>query len=461
MTSTAATVRVDAPLLSDGVEIVQFQTAGLGDSSYLLRSGGEAAVIDPQRDIDRFRQALRGLRVVAVVETHVHNDYVSGGPALAREFGAAYVVPTGAGYELEHRAVGDGDEVQVGAVRLRALHTPGHTAHHMSYAVVEGDGVRAVFSGGSVLVGACGRTDLISPELTESLTRDQYRSAQRIGALPPPAAIGPTHGAGSFCAASAPSDDTWTTVAREKTRNPAYLAESEDDFVRQQLAGLPDYREMAPINRCGAPAWEPAAPERLGADRVDELVAAGAVVVDGRPRQAFAAAHLPGSVNNELDSDFATYLGWLYPFGTRFVLVLDASQDALEAVRQAARIGIETIAGVTDVETWRAAGRAVATGEMVDVDALRAAMARNGARVLDVRQEQEWRDGHVPGTAHIHVADLPGRTAEMRGTTPVYTYCRSGRRAAMAASILEAAGIPAVAVDGGFDDWRAHGHPVE
>ncbi|MGH7749041.1 MAG: MBL fold metallo-hydrolase, partial [Candidatus Dormibacteria bacterium] len=165
MTSPAVVTSIEAPFTVNEVGILQFPTPGLGDNSYLLHSGGEAVIVDPQRDLERFRAALRehDLRLIAVVETHVHNDYVSGGPALAREFGAMYVVPAQAGYELEHRPVAEGDLVHVGAIRLRALHTPGHTEHHMSYEVVEGSEVRAVFSGGSVLVGACGRTDLVSP----------------------------------------------------------------------------------------------------------------------------------------------------------------------------------------------------------------------------------------------------------------------------------------------------------
>jgi hydroxyacylglutathione hydrolase len=467
MTVQALITPVEARFATGDVEIVQFQTPGLGDNSYLLRSGDEAAIVDPQRDLDRFRQALaeRAVRLVAVVETHVHNDYVSGGPALAREHGATYVVPAEAGYELEHRGVRDGDELRVGSVRLRALHTPGHTPHHLTYEVVEGADVRAVFSGGSVLVGACGRTDLVAPEMTESLTRQQYRSAQRIGRLPAPAAIAPTHGAGSFCSASAALSETWTTVEKERLRNPAYLARDEEEFVRDQLAGLlayPDYyAQMAPINRRGATEWEPSAPPRIGPDEVERLVADGAVLVDGRPRHVFAAGHIGGAVNVELDPQLGTYLGWLYPFGTRFVLVVGPEQDAGEAARQMARIGLETIAGVIGVEEWRDSGQRLQSSGIVDVDGLRRALERGGVRVLDVRQDLEWRDGHIPGARHIHIPDLPGRAGELAGEEPVYVYCRSGHRATMGASILAAAGIPAVAVDGGFPDWRERGYPVE
>lgn len=468
MAPTRALVsQVEAPFTGPDIEIVQFHTPGLGDNSYLLRSGDEAALVDPQRDVDRFRQALaeREVRLVAVLETHVHNDYMSGGPALVRETGAEYVVPADAGYEMEHRAVREGDEVRVGSVRLRALHTPGHTPHHTSYEVVEEGGVPAVLSGGSILVGACGRTDLISPELTEPLTRQQYRSAQRIGALPEPTAIGPTHGAGSFCAASAAADDTWTTVAQERLRNPALLARDEDDFVRAQLAGLlaypAYYRRMAPINRHGAPAWESSAPPRLDPQEVERRMAEGVVLVDGRPRHEFAAGHIPGAINVELDPQFSTYLGWLYPAGTHFAVTLGPDQDPEDAIRQAARIGIETIDGVTDVDGWRSSGRELASTEIVDVDGLHAAVERGGVRLLDVRQDLEWRGGRIPGAVHVHVVDLPERVDELRGGAPVYVYCRTGHRAAIGASMLAAAGIASVPVDGGFPDWQERGHPVD
>jgi hydroxyacylglutathione hydrolase len=451
------------------LEVVQVHTPGLGDNSYVLRSGGALAVVDPQRDLDRIEAVLRQLggRLVAVLETHVHNDYVSGGPALAARHGATYGVPADAGHTLAHTALRDGDEVTVGEVRLRALHTPGHTPHHTSYAIVDGEGTHGVFTGGSVLVGACGRTDLISPELTEGLTRSQYRSAHRIAALGEPTTIAPTHGAGSFCAASAASADTWSTIARERERNPAYLATDEDAFVRGQLAGLlaypAYYSQMAALNRRGLEAWEAGPVATLNPAEVEQRQARGEVVVDGRSRGAFAAGHIPGSVNIELDVQFGTYIGWLLPFGAPVVLVLDPGQDPGEAVRQCARIGIESIVGVLDggVAAWAASGRRTSTYPTTDVDGLHRALEAGSGSGLDVRQDAEWTAGHVPGAHHLHVADLPGRVDELRDlAAPVYVYCRTGHRAAIAASMLDAAGISAVHVDGGFPDWVDHGYAV-
>jgi hydroxyacylglutathione hydrolase len=409
-----------------------------------------------------------GGHLVAVLETHVHNDYVSGGPALARSHGAPYLVPRGAGYTLEHTPMGEGEEVGVGEVRLRALHTPGHTPHHTSYAVVDNGVERAVFTGGGLLVGACGRTDLISPDHTEELTRAQYRSAQRIGSIGEATAIAPTHGAGSFCAASAASADTWSTVARERLRNPAFLVSGEDEFVRTQLSGLPAYpayySHMAALNRRGLEGWVERPVPALTPEEVERKRDAGAVIVDGRPRDVFARQHVLGSVNIELDPSLGTYVGWLLPFGCPLVLVLEEGQDAREAARQCGRIGIESIAGVLDggVAAWTASGRNVGSHATSDVTGLRRALGAEAGSALDVRQDSEWADGHVPGARHVHVADLVARLEELRHMDePVYVYCRTGHRAAIATSLLERAGIRAVAVDGGFPDWVERGFLVE
>lgn len=455
---------------SAGAQVYQLPTPGLGDHSYLLTDGTVAALIDPQRDVDRFEDALAGLGLPLgmVIETHVHNDYVSGGRAMAIGHGARHVLPADAGYQFAHHAVRDGDELALGALTVRALHTPGHTPHHTSYAVLLDGEVVLVFSGGCVLVGACGRTDLISAERTEELTRAQYRSATRLLSLPEPVVIGPTHGKGSFCAASAASMETYTSVAAERTRNPATLAADEDAFVRTQLAGLlaypAYYSKMAGFNVAGALAWEPRALPGLDSNEVAARQQDGAVVVDGRSRYAFAAAHLPGAVNIELDENFGTYLGWLFPFGTRFVLVTEDGADPMQAARQAARIGIETIGGYLTggIGAWTQSGRDLRGYDVLDVDGLKAALDGSGGRVLDVRQDLEWADGRVPDAVHIHVPEIRDRVHELAGgDAPVYVICRTGHRASMAASVLDGAGIPVVLVDGGFPDWAARGYPVQ
>jgi hydroxyacylglutathione hydrolase len=317
-----------------------------------------------------------------------------------------------------------------------------------------------------VLVGACGRTDLIAPDRTHELTRQQYRSAQRIAHLPDPTTLAPMHGAGSFCAASAGSSERWTTVEKERTRNPGFLAPNEDSFVQQQLSGLgayPDYyRHMAALNRTGQTGWDPKPLPRCSPEQFQQLQAGGAVVVDARPRRAFAAAHIPGAVNVELDDYFAIYLGWLFPLGTRFALVPASDRDAEEAARQAARIGLGVIEGVLEggIDAWQRSGRPTRSYGVTDVDGLHRALEDGSARALDVRQNHEWRGGHVPGAIHMHVPDVRSRLDALPHDPRIYTYCASGHRAAIAASLLDAAGVAVELVDGGFVEWRARGYPV-
>ena len=473
-TLAPGTTRVDVLTAPTTLEVLQISTPGLGDHSYLLTDGSTAAAIDPQRDLDRFEAGLDALGVplTSVFETHVHNDYVSGGRPLAARHGAEHVLPADAGYRFDHRAVREGDEIRLGDLTIRALHTPGHTPHHTSYAVLAGDEIVLVFSGGCVLVGACGRTDLVSSETTEPLTRAQYRSASRLLALADPTVIGPTHGQGSFCSASAASTETSTSVRLEKTRNPAALAADEEAFVQQQLGGLlaypAYYAQMAGLNVEGAEAWEPEPVPALSVEEVSNALRAGAVLVDGRDRKSYAAGHIPGSVNMELDDSLSTYLGWLFPFGTRFVLVLDEDDDpdtqATNVTRQCARLGIETIAGRLDggAAAWERSGRPLRSYEVTDVDGLGRALEDGAIRVLDVRQDLEWSEGRVPGSVHIHIPELPRRVQELAGSDePVFVICRTGHRAAMGASLLAAADIPAVLVDGGLPDWVDRGHPVE
>ncbi len=466
-------VQLEAVLEDPTAELAiwQLRTAELGDSSYIVVSAGAAAIVDPQRDIGRYTAALDqlGVRLVAVVETHMHNDYLTGGPELARTRSVAYVVPEGSGYEGRHEAVSERDEIPVGLIRLRPLFTPGHTPHHLSYEIIVGSSILSVLSGGSLLVGAVGRTDLISPEQTEALTRQQYRSAHKIGSLPEPVVVGPTHGGGSFCTSSPASDETWTTVGQEKRRNPALLAADEASFIRQQLEGLGPYpayyAEMGPINRDGSRPWPGRPLEPLSAARVQELVAGDLVLVDTRPRHEFAERHLPGSTNIELGGPFSAYLGWIFPLRSRFVLVSISGEEAEEAARQAARIGIDTIAGWLSggVAAWKEAGFALVSYPTIDMQRLHQELkVADDRKVLDVRQDSEWSSGHIPGAMHVSIQSVPERAADLAaGGRRVYVHCASGYRAGIAASLLQAAGADVVHVNGEIEDWARKGYPIE
>jgi glyoxylase-like metal-dependent hydrolase (beta-lactamase superfamily II)/rhodanese-related sulfurtransferase len=429
-------------------------TAGLGDNSYVLWSNGEAVVVDPQRDISRALEVLsrRSLSLGWVVETHVHNDYVSGAFALGRATGARVAGPAGAGYEFDHLPLSEGDELELGALRLVAAHTPGHTPEHLSYLAFDGRAGApvAAFTGGSLMVGGAGRTDLLGPSWTDRLTRSQYRTLQRLAALPDAMEVLPTHGQGSFCGAASGPPDRTATLAEERVRNPALTAPSEEAFVEQQLRGLLEYptyyRFMAPLNRSGAAAGSrDAMPPALTPEEVGN-----AVVIDGRRRRTFAAGHIPGSVNVELGDTFGSYVGWLpdddgagsvVRFNEPVVLVLPEPEESSlrEAVTQLARIGWDEVRGYLagGVDPWRASGREVASYPAVDVDEFcRRYRSGDVGAVVDVRQRTEWDEGHIEGSRHLFVGDLPGRLDQVPRGEPVWLICASGQRASIAASLL-------------------------
>jgi hydroxyacylglutathione hydrolase len=451
-----------------------FVTPGLGDNSYLVVSGDEAAIVDPQRDAWRFLALAeaQSLRVRYVLETHVHNDYVSGALEIRQAAGAEIAVPAQGRYEFPSRAMAEGDHVRVGALRIVAWETPGHTPEHLAWLVYE-DGTPdpvALFSGGSLIVGSAGRTDLLGPEFTDRLTRAQFRSLRRLATLPRSVPLLPTHGAGSFCTASVSSMHRTTTIGAELDGNPALVPREEESFVRQQLSGLRAYpayyAHMAPINRAGPVVLSRVpSPGALGADTVARRVGAGACLVDARNRRAFAAGHVPGALNVELDTTFGTYIGWLTPFNVPLVLVLpEPTGPALEeAVTQLIRIGYERVEGFLDggLDAWQSSGREARAYPTATIDDLcHAYLGARPVKVLDVREQSEWEMGHVPGSLHIHVGQLPARLSEVPRDREVWTTCASGHRASMAASLLDRAGIPVrLVAEGGVPEWLARCYP--
>jgi glyoxylase-like metal-dependent hydrolase (beta-lactamase superfamily II)/rhodanese-related sulfurtransferase len=443
----------------DEYDIGIITTAPLGDTSYLLVSGDEAALVDPQRDCWGLLAdcEARKVRVRYVLETHVHNDYVSGALEVRAATGATVAGPARAAYAFDHLPMAEDDEIAVGGLLVRAMETPGHTAEHTSYLVFDETqpAPRAVFTGGSLLVGSSGRTDLSGEERTESLTHAQFRSLRRLALLPDGTRVLPTHGAGSSCAAGpVPSSaDRTTTVGAERRTNPA-LAADEEAFVSERT-GLPPYpayyRHMAPLNRAGPAVLggPPRAARPLTPETVARLTRGGAVVVDARERRAFARAHLPGSLSDELDDGFATVVGQLVPFGTPLVLVLPepVTDAASEAVTQLLRIGYERVEGCLDggIERWLADGRPVGSFRAADAAELLALLVRGApVRILDVRAPNE--PGTIPGALTIPIAELPRRLPEIPRDREVWTVCSRGRRATAAASLLDRAGIPVAAV---------------
>ena len=450
------------------MDLEVFVTAELGDASYLVASDGEAAIVDPQRDAWRFLSVAdrRGWRVRHVFETHVHNDYVSGAHEVRAATGATIVVPARGGYTFDHEPADEGTEIRVGELTLAARATPGHTPEHLAWEVAgaAADAPVAVFSGGSLLVGSSGRTDLLGQDQTAELTTAQYRTLRRLAELPEATQVLPTHGAGSFCSAGPVASSRTTTIGTERGANPAFSALTLAAFESAALGSLgryPDYyAHMAPLNRAGVPVLGrlPATPQ-LAPDGVASAVASGARVIDARPRDAFAAAHIPGSLNIELSSPLAAYVGWLLPFDSPIVLVAQSDADLEEAALQLFRIGWSAIRGALagGVDAWAEGGRELRAYPKLSIRTLQDEIAAGGRpHVLDVRQPVEWRDGIVPGSDTTFVADLAGRLASLDPGEELTVVCKSGQRSAIAASILDGAGIPVrLVAEGGVPNWTA------
>ena len=400
----------------------------------------------------REEAARRGLTVAFTADTHTHADYISGSPELAAA-GATFLAPAAARPTHEHLGVKDGDVIEMGRYQLQVIATPGHTPDHLAYLLVDESGPVVLFSGGSLMVGTVGRTDLLGDDQREELARDLYRAlSEQILTLPDDLAVYPTHGAGSFCSAPGGGERT-TTIGRERSTNPLLATRSEDEFVARLLDGLgsfPDYfRQLPAVNQRGVPRHDTVPSlEPLTPQQVQTMVAAGAVVVDARTVADFAAGHLPGSLSIELRPVFASWLGWLTDLDQTLVFVLDDDQDEADLVRQALTVGHDALAGVLDggIETWTAAGLPLETTELIEPDAI-------DRPLLDIRQTNEFAAGHVPGATNVELGSLP--TAPVPAG-PVATMCGKTERAMTAASVLQRAGHAEVAVlRGGFGGWTA------
>lgn len=453
------------------MDIEQILTNGLGNTTYLLASDGEAVVVDPPRDAWRVTAVAdaRGWRLTHVVETHVHNDYLSGALELRADRRAEIVAPARGRYAFEHRGVDDGDVVEIGGLRLVARATPGHTPEHLAWEVrSDGEtGPAAVLTGGSLLVGSAGRTDLLGADATERLTSAQFESLRALARLPDHVAVLPTHGAGSFCSAGPVDGDRTSTIGAERRRNPLLTARDEAAFRLALLGGLGAYptyyQSMAAINRAGpAVLGRPTLPPVLDAAAFRAAMTDGARVVDARPRSEFASGHIPGSLNIELDDSFASYVGWFVPFGSAVALVLpEPVEPALEAATVPLfRIGYDRVAGALagGVEGWVGWGGALDAFPTTTMEALHdQAIAGGDGYALDVRDPHEWReDGVVPGAMQIPLAELGDQLATIPRDGPVTVFCRSGRRAGIAASLLDAAGLDVrLIAKGGASDWSA------
>ncbi|MHB8718399.1 MAG: MBL fold metallo-hydrolase [Candidatus Dormibacteria bacterium] len=448
---------VEQPPPGAGMQIETLETPELGDRSYVVHDGQRALVIDPQRDIDRILAFVdrAGLSVDLILETHIHNDYVSGGPALARATGARYGIAASEPVDVERVAVSPGDTLTVGRLTVSVEAAPGHTLHHLAYTVATDGHSQAVFSGGSLLFGTVGRTDLDHRSTPAALTRLQYRGVGGLlERLPATVSVHPTHGFGSFCSSSASSGAAASTIGSERRDNLVVRCSDEDDFVATILAGLTAYpryyAQMGPINRAGAAAAELGLPRLLDAQELRHRIRAGSWVIDLAPRHRYADGHLAGTVSMELSTNFSTYAGWVIPPGAAITLI-GSDEQLATARRDLARIGREDVTGVR-----REVAGSVMTTEAerayprTDFAGAAAEMNRATDAVLDVRRDDEWRRGHIDGAVHIALPDLLERLGEVP-TRRLWVHCAGGFRASIATSLLHRSGFEVVLIDDDFD----------
>lgn len=447
------------------VRVIPLVDEGLGNSAYLLDlDDGRALAVDVSRDLRQVRELAerRGLEIAYAADTHLHADFLTGAVQLAASDGAQVLASADGHREYRHTALADGDEVDLGGLRLRALATPGHTHEHIAFELLDGSSTLGVFTGGSLIVGSAARTDLVSPERTEELARAQYRSLQRLARLDDDVAVWPTHGAGSFCSAP-PGAERTSTIGTERATNSLLRAKSEDAFVQQLLDSLgtfpPYFLRLGEVNRRGpALVAEGDALPGLTAAEVARLMASGAAVVDVRPVGDFGVGHVPGSVSIPLRPVLATWLGWLVDADTPIVVVRNADQDPAEILWQARKVGYDQIAGELHggVDSWRAAGEPATPIPVISPRDVGSTV------VLDIRQDNEFDAGHVPGARHIELGALPAKAAELPAG-PTVVMCGHSERAMGAASLLARAGRRDISVlDGGPQDWAdATGESLE
>ncbi len=456
--------------------IESFIDKGLGNSAYLVGSheAKVAVMIDPLRDIDRYLATAErlGVTITHVLETHLHNDFISGAREMAAQIGAFVAASAEAQLGFEHRPLLEGDSIPLGPYMLNVMATPGHTPEHLAFMLRADDSPKplALFSGGALMVGGAARTDLLGPALAQPLAHALYHTLfDKLLTLPDDVPVYPTHGAGSFCAAPA-SVERVTTIGQERVQNRLAQAQSAAEFVELALNGLPSYpcyfAEMRPINRRGPQVLGgiPAL-QALSAQAVHDAMVSGAVVVDTRPVRETGQMYIPGSYRIPLTAPLGTWAGWLIPFRSKLILVAEEERDYDKAIRQLIRIGYDDLRGYLEggLVAWQAAGLPIERLNVMSISELRARLLQEDAPiVLDVRQDAEWRMGHIPGAIHIENGRLPYDDLPLPRDRPIAVHCHTQNRSPAAVSVLMQRGYHNVLlIPGGLAAWQAAGGPVE
>jgi hydroxyacylglutathione hydrolase len=467
----------------------RFYDEGLAQASYLIGCSAtdEAIVIDPNRDLQQYRDAAKAeqLRITHVTETHIHADFVSGSRELAKVTGAKLLLSAEGGPDWQYgfassdgaTLLRDGDVIKVGNIRLKVMHTPGHTPEHISFVVTDTAGASepmGIVSGDFVFVGDVGRPDLLERAAKVANTmeigaKQIFRSLDRFRELADWVQVWPGHGAGSACGKSLGAVPT-TTVGYERRYNWAVGTTDERDFVAMVLAGQPEppayFAEMKRINRDG-PAILGGFPKPATGDLAALGTALGStrtIVVDTRRADAFATGHVAGTLNIPLTKSFSTWAGWLVGYDLEVHLISSGEEAMHRAVRELAMIGLDRVTTWYDagiVKSWKASGGVMGTIARMTGAELAPLLARGEVTVVDVRNRSEWDAGHLPGAIHIPGGHLEARLAEIPRDKPIVVQCQSGARSAIAASVLHRLGRHDVTnLVGGITDWQASGREV-
>jgi hydroxyacylglutathione hydrolase len=445
----------------------QFYLGCLAHASYMLASEGEAVVVDPQRDVEIYLQAAEKNHVSIrhIFETHLHADFVSGHQELAARTGASIYIGAQAGATFPHVAIEDGFQLQVGKMRITALETPGHTQESMCFVITDEEkspAPWAILTGDTLFLGDVGRPDLskrYSPVQLAGMLYDSLHN--KVLKLADEVLVYPAHGAGSLCGKNMRAERV-STIGTERLTNYALQIKNREEFVKQLTSNLPArpayFSQDAEINRTGAtaladlPALSPIEPAEL-----KTLLAEGALGLDVRPGDQFAAAHVPGSVNIALSGQFASWAGALLGLAACPVLIAETEEAVAEARMRLARVGLEDSRGFLKggVEAWKQAGLPLATLPQITVEALSSRFQESDLQVLDVRREPEWESGHIEGATWWPLDNFKVAPPEIDRNLPIAVHCKGGYRSTIACSLLQRAGFQNVVnVVGGFDAWQ-------
>jgi hydroxyacylglutathione hydrolase len=452
----------------------QFYLGCLAHASYYIRSNGEAAVVDPQRDVDQYlaEAEANGEKIKYVIETHLHADFVGGHSELAKRAGAEIVFGRKAKAAMRHLAVNDGDVLAVGSVNLEILETPGHTPEGISVLVKDsGDESAAakVLTGDTLFIGDVGRPDLAGGAgfTKEQMASELYDSLHgKLLGLPDETEVYPAHGAGSLCGRNM-SKETWSTIGEQRRVNYALQPMTREEFVRMMTAEVPEmpayFPSSAASNRTGASALsDMAGPRAMSPSEARDF---GGIVLDVRSADKYGAAHVPNSLNIGLGGQFASWAGALIPIGTPIILAAESEEQVNEAVMRLARVGIETVEGYLDggVDAWSAAGFEIVRIPQLDPSAAEEKIKSTAnAQFIDVRRPAEFYSSHAAGAQNLTLSNLNNLTDGLNKDRPTFVICQGGYRSSAATSILEGQGFSDLYnVAGGTAAWIDQGLPQQ